>query len=136
MGGIPPKTELPQQDTVDESGSKSEKQLRHAAAEIDTGKRDAVRVNKTYLDQLKAGMKSGITNEFGKPELYDGQFESSANDKKSVGERALKVDPTLDPAQSDKSKATKTREIRSFYANVRADRTDNRLSGNKDTETI
>jgi hypothetical protein len=133
MGGIPPKPELPQQDTVDESGSKAEKQLRHTTAEVDAGKHDLVRVNKLTIRQLKAGAKSGITNEFGKPVLFDDQLESSGNGKKSVGDKALKVDPTLDPAQSDKSQATKTREIRSFYASVRADRTANRLSGNEDT---
>lgn len=133
MGGIPPKPELPQQDTVDESGTKAEKQLRHAAAEVDAGNHDLVRVNKTHLEHLKAGMKSGITNEFGKPVLVDDQLESSGNGKNSVGDKALKVDPTLDPAQRDQGQATKTREIRSFYASVRADQTANRLSGNEDT---
>lgn len=64
------------------------------ARETQSGKQDLVERQRGYIDSLKGGAHSGITDEFGKPLLFDGGPDDKQHDKGSDPQYEYPLDAT------------------------------------------
>jgi YD repeat-containing protein len=123
MAGTPPKDAL---ETGDKGHTKGVKTNERVSAEADAGKGDLAKQSKAILDHLKAGGKSGITNEFGKPAFVDSARSVHTTDKHLDNTQPSHpsdkhLDETKSSHPTDKGTTTKTGEIRATYATLKAD---------------
>lgn len=96
-----PDNQQPAEQTIEKSTetSSSERTSEKTANEANAGKEDLVQKQKDYLDYLKGGGTSGITDEFGKP-----QFKYSAEHVRAAMDHNVAPDSVVAQRRADLSK--------------------------------